>query len=922
MKSRCLLFLLAAIMPLCADSVFDLPELRVSPSPAQASRVTLPGGLRVLDFDVSPSGPTVALLVSNGAGARSVMLWSIGRSGLESALEIPSAFAARSIVWHPEGRGFFLAGPNGPRHVIMFHAMGARIGPREIYSSPLEIRRLIAAPRPFQKLEYNPKLPRPGPTYRLFFGVKAADGSYSIRSVTANGQRDYQVIGHANSVTHFPDAGEDPSNLTSASALPVAFHPAGHMLIWEDARNCFEAASYDRDHWSATNPLFGRRVCGGTMLPTPNGMATIHWTAGQPGIELLLQQGKSTRREAAALQFMSAPSSVPDGRGIVGVARDESGVVMHYVPIDVPLADSVNAWMFQESPEDTQHFEKHGGLFRKLTDMEQLYQLYDTESYACGGYDQSTPTRPYLVTTDALWEVFAAAYEGLFIVREREVAIPAFWQFVAQADQSLHQTSPQSRWTAVFDALAAVNTNAPSNAEAKRILQSTGNEMSPTLGVAFDYGELKPRGHYTTSPTNQKYFRAFRYLTGVSKLKSFDTAELRDIPPDVRAAALRWIDAYREMIAPSRAPVVWKDDAFQPPSYTKRPESKPVLFPLSWGFDNETLLSTVYHSTWPASEQITGASSVRLLPSSVDVAAALGSRFARDLLADEFAKYPNLQPVLDNLQSRAHAGSTLYDKWIEALAVQWADSTASPNGPLDERLWRVKRLQTGLASWATLRHATVLVNERTGAECGEAGFEEIILRAPRGYVEPDPATFASIAGLFDTAAQGPPISQRASLAQGVKRRLTESAAKARLFQALAEKEVRGEQLTSKDYEEILYFGRVAEHHFLVFKSLSIKDQALAHPRPVPKIADVSGGPPVSAYLHAAVGFPLEWDHVVPYFGRHQIVKGAAYSFYEFASPEIRNDEDWLKKAAAQPHPAWIAPHVSQSKLSCPPRSPF
>ena len=65
-----------------------------------------------------------------------------------------------------------------------------------------------------------------------------------------------------------------------------------------------------------------------------------------------------------------------------------------------------------------------------------------------------------------------------------------------------------------------------------------------------------------------------------------------------------------------------------------------------------------------------------------------------------------------------------------------------------EELWLAKRLQTGLASWATLRHATVLVNERTAAECGEAAFEPIILTPPRGYVEPDPRTFDAIASLF------------------------------------------------------------------------------------------------------------------------------------------------------------------------------
>jgi len=243
-----------------------------------------------------------------------------------------------------------------------------------------------------------------------------------------------------------------------------------------------------------------------------------------------------------------------------------------------------------------------------------------------------------------------------------------------------------------------------------------------------------------------------------------------------------------------------------------------------------------------------------------------------------------------------------------------------------------------LASWATLRHATVLVNARSSAECGEGAFEFIELRPPRGYVEPDPQTFGKIAGLFDAAstlirdsgsalAGNAPLDwdaaqARESLRQGLLRRLTESAAKARLFQSMAVKETRGQALTSQEYEEILYFGRVAEHQFLVFNSLANKDLALSTPNPIPKIADVSdvgGGAP---YLMVGVGRPLEWDHTAPFFGRHEIVKGAAYSFYEFSSTTLLNDADWIKKLPTQPRPSWIAPYVSQQSLSCPPRDPF
>ena len=258
-------------------------------------------------------------------------------------------------------------------------------------------------------------------------------------------------------------------------------------------------------------------------------------------------------------------------------------------------------------------------------------------------------------------------------------------------------------------------------------------------------------------------------------------------------------------------------------------------------------------------------------------------------------RFPPLDTALTDLAVRSAGALTetspnLYQRWIDALAVQWADSTPSPNGALDADLWRVKRLQTGLASWATLRHATVLVNERNSAECGEGAFEFIQMRPPRGYVEPDPKAFGKIAGLFDAAIQlvansgasltgkipqGEDDNQRAqeSLRQGLLRRLGETAAKARLFQAIATKETLSEPLTSQEYEEILYFGRVAEHHFLVFNSLANKDLALSNPNPIPKIADVSDVQGSAPYLLVGVGRPFEWDNIAPFFGRHEIVRG-------------------------------------------------
>jgi hypothetical protein len=586
-----------------------------------------------------------------------------------------------------------------------------------------------------------------------------------------------------------------------------------------------------------------------------------------------------------------------------------------------------------------------------------MYELYDTEAYACGGYSSLTPTRPYFVTTDIFWELIASAYEGTFIVQERQQAMPAFWDFVAAAQQSLKASAPNSSWAMAMNAvLQSRSTTSAATAEAQHIQRAEGTFNSRVFGGSFNFTELTPRGHYTSTPEMSAYFKAVHYLTSLAAESG--AAPLNSLPDNVKAKALRWIAAYSAFIAPSRAPLAWKSEGFAPPGYTRHPLDKQQIFPLSWGFDNEVLLSTIYHSDWPEAEQIKGANGQRLLPSGVDLAAALSNGYARSLLKTDLAQYPALGPALDALQQRqpkSVAHSNLYDAWIDALAVQWADDATFPGIPT-ETLWKAKRLQTGLASWATLRHATVLVNERVAAECGEGGFEEIVLRPPRGYVEPDPKTFNAIASLFNQIGDaiahsanfkgnlplGEDVNDKTEpLRSGIIRRLLASASKARLFASLAEKELRNEPLSNAEYDEILHVGAVAEHDFLVYKSLANKDLALSIPDPMMKIADVAGGEGTS-YLEAAVGRPLEWDQVVPYFGRREIVKGSVYSYYEFPSPAPLTDLTWggksddanasvdpSKKATPvagmvdnQDRPAWVKEFVSAEKLSCPAKAPF
>ena len=923
-----------------APSLFDMPEAQVEPIPNEPRQFDLAPGEVVLDLAASPIGPEVAILTRPSGAPAHLVLWNLTTRRTDLIWQATSEFAAQWLAWHPTGQTLFVLGTGGGESTLMrLDRTSAGWKAASIFHTKKTLDHLVAGPRPF--------IADASPFCRLFFGTARPNGTFLIASVGEHGERYYEVTkakseGPSASNTEYDDS--SPHQWAAESALPVAFHPAGHMLVWEDAAHCFQAARYDASNWGQSNPLLGGKLCGGSVIPTPNGIGLLHWSEAAPGVELYVSGEKQAARQASEYQFLSAPRSVADGRGIVGATKNAKVIRVVYIPIDVPLANVANAWMFLENPQDRELFSKKAGLFRPIKDNDQLFQLYDSEAYQCGGYNTSFPTRPYLVTTDVFWENFAAAYEGLFVLLEHRQAIPAFWQFVRAANAALGNTG--SRWAPAFHALAQVETAVkPDDPEAQRILRADGVQHSSALGRDFNYGELKPRGHYTASEAEKRYFQALRYLTSAPS-EEFPAAELASLPAAVQDRARAWIRTYLAFIAPSRAPSLWSGLPSTPPAYARHIVKTPAPFPLAFGFDNEVLLSTVFHGDWAADEQIAGPGGLRLLPSGLDVAAALGNPLARTLLAPEIEKYPPLAQVLKNLQARAPAAGSapdnLYDRWIDALAASWVESTAIP-GASTKDLWETKRLQTGLASWATLRHATVLVNERTAAECGEGGFEWILLTPPRGYVEPTPGAFEAIAGLFDAAAaavrsssaleggNAPSFAQEQpqtpegevlALRAGVLRRLGEASAKARLFAGIARQELRGEPLSKQDYDEILYVNRTAEYHFLIFKSLANEDFALSNPDPMPKIADVSGGVNGIPYLHVAVGAALEWDQIVPFFGRQEIVKGSVYSYYEITWPTPLNDIDWRARLPGAARPAWVSPFMSKEILSCPAKDPY
>src|SRR5690606_12291808 len=150
----------------------------------------------------------------------------------------------------------------------------------------------------------------------------------------------------------------------------------------------------------------------------------------------------------------------------------------------------------------------------------------------------------------------------------------------------------------------------------------------------------------------------------------------------------------------------------------------------------------------------------RVLPNPLDAAfAALGNDHAVQLLEGELREHPyagalaSMRSLVDAHPADYWQGS-LYTSWLGALRTLSPRAGAAPDGsaaaadapglPAVARteLWARRLLNTQLASWAQLRHDTLLYATQsytTGSAC----------EFPDAYVEPYPEFFHAIARLAE-----------------------------------------------------------------------------------------------------------------------------------------------------------------------------
>jgi len=322
----------------------------------------------------------------------------------------------------------------------------------------------------------------------------------------------------------------------------------------------------------------------------------------------------------------------------------------------------------------------------------------------------------------------------------------------------------------------------------------------------LDFSQFKPRGHYTDSALLQRYFRAMIWLgrTDFRLLEADASGELqlnrrqaeaalalRSLMDDganeayvsVDAIVTAFVGEHDTMTAPELDDLMSdlgvdgfaeladvSDDtmkqAIATGGYGAQRISSQIMVggvgagttPLPASFalfgqryvvDSHVFSNVVYDRVQLAGTQ-------RMLPNPLDVAyAALGNDQAGMLLAPELETYDyaaalaSMRTVVDS-ESEQVWQLNLYNRWLDALrslspSRAWASEAGETLPQVAKtEAWGRRLLNTQLASWAELRHDTILYTKQSYTAGGTCEY-------PDAYVDPYPEFFEKVAAFAEHA---------------------------------------------------------------------------------------------------------------------------------------------------------------------------
>lgn len=635
--------------------------------------------------------------------------------------------------------------------------------------------------------------------------------------------------------------------------------------------------------------------------------------------------------------------------------------------------------MFQLD-EFTQDFYTKLGFYNfgiTPTDKQQLFNIYEMNDYLCV---------PNYITTDVYLQAFHMYFSYVLKCLERhefadrlhkvcQMMNQRALQFAFQTDDT--QLRDLAEYNAAFFAIAdkllmgeellAVPTSYRTKVDEElRNIYAEKPALSPMMSyrdVLFSYDLFRPRGHYTRSEAQRRYFRSMMWLQTCTfcreNMKSvkyasmmaytinsyrqkkqeigesiyetltflmgepdnvsvFDIADcieegkietLNDIVDEEK---LRWLDSKLKDLFKTRnriTPKVADGECVDKINY----------MPQRYSPDGE-VLSHMFDEKSNAEHPF---------PSGLDVFSAFGSTEA-DHIINKVYDYPSKWKEYSAEAARMKQRFEKYEDWNQSMYSKWMQclvelQNTDKNHPnyMQTTAWKRKNLHTALASWAELKHDAILYGEQPlAAECGGGSdFPDPVLV---GYIEPNIQFWNKMRELLTLTRNL--LEKHDLMDQKLSNATSQLETYIDFCIRISKKELVGETLEDTEYGEIRYLGSSLEWFTL---SIIDPDLTLDHwslvqgpDRSVAIVADVfTRNIPnckKCGILYEATGNADAIYVLVDIGGRTYLTRGATFSYYEFIKPleQRLTDEEWQKmlEDGEEPgRPTWMQPYFINQK---------
>lgn len=473
-------------------------------------------------------------------------------------------------------------------------------------------------------------------------------------------------------------------------------------------------------------------------------------------------------------------------------------------------------------------------------------------------------------------------------------------------------------------------------------VMNMGAEQTGMLPLEEDYSQYIPRGYYTTSDALTSYFKAMMWYGRLSFRQSDEdqskSALLMTLAMGNDETAMsQWEKIYTVtgfFVGASDDPGIWeygpaaeaaygglpqvselpeKSDEWQrflqllsemePPAINSIPiydemiqtDRDEAIKAFRFMGQRTVLDASIFQQLVYRAVQENDEGGRRMLPSALDIPAALGSELAQEYLSD--AGNDNYEGYAENMAEiqgyLADApetlwNGTLYSSWLNTLRPLTEEKGEGYPTFMQNNAWTAKNLNSFLGSWTELKHDTILYAKQVYAEMGGGGIES---KDDRGYVEPEPVVYArlvsliaaTVTGLENYGILGVEDAENLGLMQELASQLL----------TIAEKELKYEPLNDEEYELIRSFGGQLEHFW--YQALQGEDGAFieAADYPAAIVADVATDPN-GRVLEVGTGRIDNIYVIADVEGSLRIACGGVFSFYEFEQPlsDRLTDEKW------------------------------